>query len=896
MQLIRNLNWCFFFQIKYLPRELFYCTELNTITLRNNELEEIPSAIGHLTNLTHLDFSRNSISTLPENIKACRHLQFFDLSANSLYKVPEPVTTLFNLSNLQLNDTGLDYLPANFGRLINLKILELRDNNLITLPKTMGRLQSLQRLDIGENEFTELPEIVGQLAGLTELWIDNNRIRRLSPNVGNLKKLIHFDATNNMLPEIPSEIGQWVRVQEICLTGNELSTLPSEIGKLKSLVNLKVDENQLQSLPDEIGQLSNLEELMLSHNDLISLPSLGLLRKLKILTIDENLLRSVPDEITSCISLSVLSVRGNKLTKIPADIGHMANLKVLNIVNNFIHHLPVSILNLEKLGALWISDNQSEPLIPLQKEYHADGNIGLTCFMLPQTVSQQRGAIDKENKYQFGVDPEDDPQFVEGTQITQMQKKPAKMQAGIRETKRICFATPIPNGDIDIDDDGGSQNKKLLRSPTPYPKELHVLNKYAKNLQKQMQQQNSSEIDESATYVDPSTLAAITTTESTLNVTPTRLNSIEIREAKVTTNNLINRQPTNEYEMTEMTIAHDDQHIMMGMMNNEDEISPLLNGDECFGQNSAKIYSQYDRFNNYKTQSSSNNRRPDVANRLLNGIDEFDSVSMQHRAMIPSPTTQLLLFPNNNNNQQPYMSQNFVIADADRPFSSTSFNSSQPGHMGELMSFDPQLPIHHQQARSRISSSQNYENSRLNTPTPSMISSQNSISNHNIVSSRLLPPPYEIAKIFSKKTSAEYEIYDEIRSKQKQHNDQPQPSPQLANVQLLTNGFHASNLSPNHQHLVNGYHEPIEEQNLNNYNNNVFDSGRHSIASEVSTTAGNDDGKRVIQSEQSDDQNKRMSDVSRDSDRDSVNNNKQSPEKKKWVFGLHKNPKVVGGE
>jgi Leucine-rich repeat (LRR) protein len=844
---------------------LFYCVDLNTLTLRNNELEEIPSAIGALVNLTHLDLSRNSIATLPDNIKTCRHLQFLDLSSNSLYKIPESITTLFNLTNLQLNDTGLDFLPANFGRLVNLKILELRDNQLITLPKTMGRLQNLQRLDIGENEFTELPEIVGQLVALVELWIDNNRIRRLSANIGNLKKLVHFDATNNMLPELPAEVGQWTRMQEMCLTGNELNTLPVEIGKLKNLFNLKVDENQLQSLPDTIGNLVSLEELMLSHNDLIALPSpIGLLRRLKILTCDENLLHCLPDDITSCINLSVLSVRGNKLTKIPADIGHMANLKVLNIVNNFIHQLPVSILNLQKLGALWISDNQSEPLIPLQKEYQPDGNIGLTCFMLPQTV-QQRGA-DQTGGYMYDTSKS---QFVTGVQEN----------AGIRggtTTKHICFAPPIPNGDIDVDDDiAGSPNKRLLRSPTPYPKELHVLNKYAKNLQKQMHLQNS-DADESALYAETSVTATV---ETPHNTTPSRLNpQIEIREAKVTSNNLINRQQANEYEMSDMRLMQRADEQM------EDEVSPLLNGDDEFGSSSAKIYSQYDRLAHY---SKAPNRKPEtVTTRLLNGVDEFDSVSMQMQR------------------QPAYLPQHYVNGhDMERPFSSTSF-TSQP--TTELMSFDHGANAH--LPRSRISSAPTYENSRLNTPTPSMLSSQNSISN---TSQRLMPPPYEIAKIFSKKTSAEYEIYDEIRSKQRLQQVEP-PSPGV-NVPI-TNGFlHTDPMdlpSPTPQQqpqpsplpLSNGYEEP--EQNLNSYNNNVFDSGRHSIATDMSelsvtTTTDVTDGKRADMVDSNDDVSQKSSSVAttpvKTSDKDSLNNNKQttSPEKKKWVFGLHKNPKVV---
>lgn len=47
------------FQITELPRQLFYCQELKTLYLNDNELKTIPPAINSLINLTRLDLSRN---------------------------------------------------------------------------------------------------------------------------------------------------------------------------------------------------------------------------------------------------------------------------------------------------------------------------------------------------------------------------------------------------------------------------------------------------------------------------------------------------------------------------------------------------------------------------------------------------------------------------------------------------------------------------------------------------------------------------------------------------------------------------------------------------------------------------------------------------------------------
>lgn len=346
------------------------------------------------------------------------------------------------------------------------------------------------------------PEVVGQLTNLTELWVDNNRIRRLPSNIGNLKRLVHVDMNNNLLTCLNAEIGEWAMLQELSVSGNDLESIPPTIGQLRSLVSLKLDENQLQELPDSIGQCEMLEELMLSHNDLSELPaSIGRLRRLRILTVDENFLRTLPNELSSCTSLSILSVRGNQLSELPPDIGHLANLRVINMVNNFVQHLPVSLLNLTNLSALWINDNQSKPLMPLQKEYGAAGNIHLTCYMLPQTAGSAKPPPDTG-----GLSPA-------ALAVGDGSKKGG---AGA-EKRRICFASEVNGNSQDDDEEADEEEEdneddrvveeknseredlisaspalpsgsvqepatvRLMRSPTPYPKDLKMLAKYVRH-------------------------------------------------------------------------------------------------------------------------------------------------------------------------------------------------------------------------------------------------------------------------------------------------------------------------------------------------------------------------------------------------------------------------------
>lgn len=145
-------------------------------------------------------------------------------------------------------------------------------------------------------------------------------------------------------------------------------------------------------------------------------------------------------------------MRDNRINEIPAEIGHISSLRVLNLVNNQLRYLPMSLLKLDKLSALWLSNNQSQPLVPLQQDMCPKSyQMVLTCFMLPQ-VMHKRIELNKEE---------------------QIENVPAQAQAHHR---RICFASD-PTVPVE-------HTRRLMRAPTPYPKELRALAKHAKNVQR----------------------------------------------------------------------------------------------------------------------------------------------------------------------------------------------------------------------------------------------------------------------------------------------------------------------------------------------------------------------------------------------------------------------------
>ncbi|CAM4641596.1 unnamed protein product [Lepidochelys kempii] len=376
-------------QLRELPKPFFQLVKLRKLGLSDNEIQRLPPEIANFMQLVELDLSRNEIPEIPESISFCKALQVADFSGNPLTRLPESFPELQNLTCLSVNDISLQALPENIGNLFNLASLELRENLLTYLPESLTHLQRLEELDLGNNELYNLPETIGALFSLKDLWLDGNQLAEIPQEIGNLKNLLCLDVSENKLERLPEEINGLTSLTDLLVSQNLLEVLPDGIGNLKNLSILKVDQNKLVQLTEAIGDCESLTELVLTENQLLKLPkSIGKLKKLNNLNVDRNKLISLPKEIGGCCSLNVFSVRDNRLSRIPSEISQATELHVLDVAGNRLIHLPLSLTSL-KLKALWLSDNQSQPLLMFQTDTDPEtGEKILTCVLLPQMPSE----------------------------------------------------------------------------------------------------------------------------------------------------------------------------------------------------------------------------------------------------------------------------------------------------------------------------------------------------------------------------------------------------------------------------------------------------------------------------------------------------------------------------
>ncbi|XP_042641709.1 protein scribble homolog isoform X20 [Tyto alba] len=438
-------------QLRELPKPFFRLLNLRKLGLSDNEIQRLPPEVANFMQLVELDISRNDIPEIPESIKFCKSLEIADFSGNPLSRLPEGFTQLRSLGHLALNDVSLQSLPNDIGNLANLVTLELRENLLKTLPTSLSFLVKLEQLDLGGNDLEVLPDTLGALPNLRELWLDRNQLSALPPELGNLRRLVCLDVSENKLEQLPNEVSGLVALTDLLLSQNLLECIPDGIGQLKQLSILKVDQNRLTEVTESIGDCENLSELILTENMLTALPkSLGKLAKLTNLNVDRNRLTSLPAEIGGCANLNVLSLRDNRLALLPPELANTTELHVLDVAGNRLQNLPLALTNLN-LKALWLAENQSQPMLKFQTEDdEKTGEKVLTCYLLPQQPSPSL-----ENLLQNSVDDSWTDTNLNRVSVIQFLDEPK----------------------VDDEDESGAERRGLQRRATPHPSELKVMKK-----------------------------------------------------------------------------------------------------------------------------------------------------------------------------------------------------------------------------------------------------------------------------------------------------------------------------------------------------------------------------------------------------------------------------------
>lgn len=104
---------CFLSSSAVLPGELCNLKKLETLSLNNNHLRELPSTFGQLSALKTLSLSGNQLRALPPQLCNLQHLDVVDLSKNQIRSIPDIVGEL-QVIELNLNQNQVESLRVPF--------------------------------------------------------------------------------------------------------------------------------------------------------------------------------------------------------------------------------------------------------------------------------------------------------------------------------------------------------------------------------------------------------------------------------------------------------------------------------------------------------------------------------------------------------------------------------------------------------------------------------------------------------------------------------------------------------------------------------------------------------------------------------------------------------------
>ncbi|XP_043786589.1 leucine-rich repeat-containing protein 40-like [Apis laboriosa] len=333
---------------------------LKILDLSCNSLKAIDSKVECLTELTTLYLHNNILEDLPVEIGNLKKLEILNLSNNKLEKLPHEFYKLTELHQLSLKNNNIKQLDPAFGDFIMLTYLDLSYNNLTELPIGMGYLVRLISLDINHNMLKELPPDLTNMRALQKLNASYNNLEMLPP-LGELRKVETVMLQTNKLTTFPDMSG-CIQLRILHLADNNITEIDMSclegVGQLKTLT---LGNNQIESIPEEIIKLVYLEIFDLSHNKITLIPEyIGLMPNIKQLMIDGNDVKNIRTDIIRCGTSRILKhiqqnlkstnldskryVTLNTSTNIYPDRYTMQSTKLLSLTGQNLTEIPQEVL------------------------------------------------------------------------------------------------------------------------------------------------------------------------------------------------------------------------------------------------------------------------------------------------------------------------------------------------------------------------------------------------------------------------------------------------------------------------------------------------------------------------------------------------------------------------
>jgi Leucine-rich repeat (LRR) protein len=174
---------------------------LESLTLYNNRIQDMPALIAAVPNLKELCLDNNNLRQLPEELGALTQLEKLHVSNNQLYELPSSINQLTNLTELDLSSNQFSCFPLlmHTARKINIQTDEIDNVTPIKNP-----FVKMRALFLKNNQLRKIPDCIGAFTNLERLYLDNNKIYKLPRTMAQLTKLSRLVLVYNELKELPA--------------------------------------------------------------------------------------------------------------------------------------------------------------------------------------------------------------------------------------------------------------------------------------------------------------------------------------------------------------------------------------------------------------------------------------------------------------------------------------------------------------------------------------------------------------------------------------------------------------------------------------------------------------------------------------------------------------------
>ncbi len=310
---------------------------------------------SQMSNLKSVTLNNNELENIDESLYDCLELEELIITDNKISRISDGIGNLTQLRTLILWHNELNYLSNELSKCRLLKSLRIQHNGqLKKLPADIGQLNQLERLQADHCGLTELPLSFNQCVKIKSLQLDHNKLERLDIDFSVFKQLTVLFLQHNLIREVSPYLFQSAYIEKLNLANNRLVNLPNSIGNMHNLTSLELYNNKITSLPEDIGTLKKLELISAYNNQITHLP----------------------ESIVNATKLNQFYVGDNQLKQLPANFEKLTQIKQLEIQNNPLTVFPACIYKMKNLERVWLSANQTT--LPGYKAFQKKPDIVIT--------------------------------------------------------------------------------------------------------------------------------------------------------------------------------------------------------------------------------------------------------------------------------------------------------------------------------------------------------------------------------------------------------------------------------------------------------------------------------------------------------------------------------------